>query len=191
MKIALKLKELNFWNGVFLSYHCEIYGHGVVDYLVNNISPNIKKFSVEECDITDEHIKILVSRCTKIKELRFSCPFSITNDSLTHIIDHLKPTLEKLELTAVGGIDYKKKFVLKLMPKLKSLNCMCYRWEVVHELREQLPDVSVNGYPPMATVCKMKKIKYDRFFYNQRSEYEVDNDIWPTFTSNLLNSHQK
>ena len=50
------------------------------------------------------------------------------------------------------------------MPKLKSLNCMCYRWEVVHELREQLPDVSVNGYPPMATVCKMKKIRYVDFF---------------------------
>jgi hypothetical protein len=194
-----ELKELNFWNGVFpdagpcfegdISYHCWIQ-YGNVYYLVNNISPNIEKFSAQQCDFTNEHIKILVSRCTKIKELRFSCPISITNDSLTHIIDHLKPTLEKLELTN-AGIDYQKKFQLKLMPKLKSLNCMCYIWEVVHELREQLPDVSVNGYPPMATVCKMKKIKYDRFFYNQRSEYEVDNDIWPTFTSNLLNSHQK
>ena len=68
------------------------------------------------------------------------------------------------------------------MPKLKSLNCMCYRWEIVHDLRKQLPDVSVNGHPPMATVCKKKKVKYDRYFYNDicpddfdsHSEYESD-----------------
>ena len=185
------MKELKFWNGGFpnsdkIDYHCGIY-RGAVDYLVNNISPNIEKFSVGASDFRDEHIKILVSRCTKLKELRFSS-LSITNDSLTHIIDHLSMTLEKLELTNVN-IDEEKR--LKSMPKLKSLNCVCYRWEIVHELREQLSDVSVNGYPPMATVCKKKKIKYDRFFYNQRSKHEVDNDIWPAFTSNLLNSHQK
>ena len=83
--------------------------------------------------------------------------------TITHIIDHLSMTLEKLELTNVN-IDQEKR--LKSMPKLKSLNCMCYRWEIVHELREQLPDVSVNGHPPMATVCKKKKVKYDRHFYN-------------------------
>jgi hypothetical protein len=162
-----ELKELNFWNGVFYEsedadYFCGIYPASNIDYLVNNIPPNIEKFSVQEIDLRgaefrDEHIKILVSRCTKLKELRFSS-LSITNDSLTHIIDHLSMTLEKLELTNVN-IDQEKR--LKLMPKLKSLNCMCYRWEIVHELREQLPDVSVNGHPPMATVCKKKKVKYD------------------------------
>ena len=166
-----ELRELNFWNGVFpdagpchegdISYHCWIH---YVDYLVNNMSPNIEKFSIQDGPFCDEHIKILVSRCTKLKELRLSC-MSIKNASLTYIIDHLTPKLEKLELDNVG-IDYKRKFELKLMPKLKSLNCLCYRWEIVHELREELPDISVNGYPPMATVCKKKKVEYGKLFYN-------------------------
>ena len=107
-----ELKELNFWNGIFpdtdkINYHCGIY-RGVVDYLVNNISPNIEKFSVRASDFRDQHIKILVSRCTKIKELRFAC-LSIKNDSVTHIIDHLKPTLERIELTNCS-VDYQKSF---------------------------------------------------------------------------------
>ena len=78
---------------------------------------------------------------------------------------YLKAILEKLDLTNID-IDYQKMFELKLMPKLKSLDCLCYRSEILHQLREQLPDVSVNGYPPMATVCKKKKVKYDACFYN-------------------------
>jgi hypothetical protein len=114
------LKELNFWNGVFYesedtNYHCAIYRSNV-DYLVNNISPDIEKFSAQDGDFRDEHIKILVSRCTKLKELRFSC-LSITNDSLTHIIGHLSLTLEKLELTNIN-IDQEKK--LKLMPNSRA-----------------------------------------------------------------------
>ena len=58
-------------------------------------------------------------------------------------------------------------FQLKLMPQLKSYNCLGLdRWEIVHELRVELCDVSVNGYPPMATVCKKEKVKYDKYFYN-------------------------
>jgi len=168
-----ELKELNFWNGIFpdsdnINYHCGIY-LGVVDYLVNNISPNVEKFSIRASDFRDQHIKILVSRCSRIKELRFAC-LKITNDSITQIIDHLQPTLEKLELTNCSIVTKTKKFQLRLMPKLKILDCLLYRWDIVHELREQLPDVSVNGYSPMATVCKMKKIKYDAYFYS---------DTWP------------
>ena len=166
-----ELKELNFWKGVSYesedtNYSGRIYPGSNVDYLVKNISPNIEKFSVQQIgsEFRDKHIKILVSRCTKLKELKFSGP-SITNDSLKHIIDHLTPTLEKLELENVG-IYYKKLFQLKLMPQLKSYNCFGYRWDMVHELREELCDVSVNGYPPMATICKKEKVKYDKYFYN-------------------------
>jgi uncharacterized C2H2 Zn-finger protein len=162
-----ELKELNFWNGVFpgngITYDCGIY-HGNVDYLVKNISPNIEKFCVGASDFRDQHIKILVSRCTKIKELRLA-GLCITNDSVTHILDHLSPTLEQLELTD-NNIDSPKQFQLKMMPKLKILDNLDYKWEIVHELRKQLPNVSVNGYPPMSTVCKKKKLKYDAYFYN-------------------------
>ena len=166
-----ELKELNFWNGVLseeVFYNqawLQLIYPGNVDYLVNNISPNIEKFSVCDSEFNDKHIKILVSRCTKIKVLRFAGLW-ITNDSLTHIVDHLSPTLEQLELTEIN-IDHKKMFQLKLMPKLKILDYLTgWKWEIVHELRKQLPDVSVNGYPPMATVCRKKKVKYDKYFYN-------------------------
>ena len=167
-----ELKELNFRNGVFpdsedANYHYGIYGPGTVDCLMNNMSPNIEKLSARKWAFSDDHIKILVSRCTKIKELRLAC-LRISNDSVTHIIDHLKPTLEKLDLSNIG-IDYQKMFALKWMPKLKSFDCLCYISEIVHQLWEQLPDVSVNGHPPIATICMKKKVKYDEYF---------DNDIW-------------
>ena len=84
---------------------------------------------------------------------------------MTHIIDHLSSTLEQIELTGIN-IDYQKKFELKLMPKLKILDDLDYKWEIVHELRKQLPNVRVNGWPPMATVCKKNKVKYYAYFYN-------------------------
>ena len=152
------MKELNFWNGVAnsggenINYQCDMYGPVMVDYLVNNVSPNIEKFSVRECDFNNEHVKILVTRCSKIKELRFAC-MEMTNDSVTHIIDHLKPTLEKLELTCYN-IHYKKMFELKLLPKLKSLISLCHKREVVNQLRDELPDLSVNGYPQMSKLVK-------------------------------------
>ena len=69
---------------------------------------------------------------------------------MTHILDHLSPTLEELDLTG-NNIDFRKLFQLRLMPKLKILDNLDYekRGEIVHELREQLPHVSVNGYPPI------------------------------------------
>ena len=156
-----ELKELNFWNGVVnsdgenINYHCGFSNDAInmfdmMDFLVKSISPDIEKFSAFECAIDDEYIKILVSRCTKIKELRFGY-LDITNDSVTHIIDHLKPTLEKLDLTNID-IDYQKMFELKLMPKLKSLDCLYMSdISVISELRNELPNVSVNGYPPLAS----------------------------------------
>ena len=152
------MKELNFWNGVVsedINYNhvwLQLIYPGNIDYLVNNISPNIEKFSARECDVSNEHIKILVTRCPKIKELRFAC-MEMTNDSVTHIIDHLKPTLEKLELTCYN-IHYKQMFELKLLPKLKSLISLCHKREVVNQLRDELPDLSVNGYSPMSKLVK-------------------------------------
>jgi uncharacterized Zn-finger protein len=89
---------------------------------------------------------------------------------VTHILDHLSPTLEQLELT-YDNIGSQKPFQLKLMPKLKILDNIDYKWGIVHELREQLPNVSVNGYSPMATICKKKKVKYDEYFYNDSHPY--------------------
>jgi uncharacterized C2H2 Zn-finger protein len=72
------------------------------------------------------------------------------------------------------------------MPKLKILDDLLYRWGIVHELRKQLSNVSVNGYSPMATLCKKKKVRYDAYFYNDihpyqcatcNAEYEEERDL--------------
>jgi hypothetical protein len=155
-----ELKELNFWNEVVnsdgenINYHCGFSNDAInmfdmMEFLVKSISPNIEKFSVFECPFDDQHIKVLLSRCTKIKDLRFGY-LDLTNDSVTHIIDHLKPTLEKLNLTGIIIMEYQNMFQLKLMPKLKSLDCLCTSdINVISELRNELPNVSVNGYPPL------------------------------------------
>ena len=156
-----ELKELHFWNGVNIfesdgniCYLCGI-NDDAFDYLVNNISPEIEKLSFGYGGFDDHHIKTLVSRCTKLKELRLLAYTNIRNDLIAHIIDHLKLTLEKLLIDDAGNDenDYRKLYELKSMPKLKNLDFM-YNTDdvnVISELRNKLPDVSVNGYPPLTS----------------------------------------
>ena len=159
-----ELKELHFWNGVNLfesdgniCYHCGI-NDDAFDYLANNISPEIEKLSFGYGGFDDQHVKTLVSRCTKLKELRLMANTNIINDSVTHIINHLKPTLEKLVLVEwrSNRNDFRKLYQLKSMPKLKKLDFTFTTQDksVISDLRNQLPDVSVNGYPPMSKLVK-------------------------------------
>ena len=155
-----KLKELHFWNGVNVfemdgnfCYLCGI-DNDAIDYLVNNISPEIEKFSLGfDPYLGEEKIKVLVSRCTKLKELRILAHPNIRTESVTHIVDHLKPTLEKLVIddTGYGENNHQKLYKLKSMPKLKILNFTYNSNDknVISELRNELPNVSVNGYPPL------------------------------------------
>ena len=164
LKNCPELKELHFWNGVNIlnmdgnpCYTCLI-DNDAVEYLVINISTEIEKFSLgfEE----EEKILTLVGRCTKLKELRLLAYKNIRFESVTQIVEHLKPTLEKLVIDDAGwgGDNHQKLFQLKSMPKLKNLDFTCNFPEffelpnvIVDELRNQLPDVSVNGYPPFAS----------------------------------------
>ena len=164
LKNCSALKELHFWNGVTMLEEmengnlCHLCGidNDAVDYLVNNISTQIEKFSLGfDPYLGEEKIETLVSRCTKLKELRLMCYTNFRNDSITHIIDHLKPTLEKLVIDdgGIGENDFRKLYELKSMPKLKNLD-FTYNTpdkNVISELRYQLPDVSVNGHPPLAS----------------------------------------
>ena len=168
LKNCSKLKELHFWNGVNLfesdgnlCYLCGI-NDDAFDYLVINISPEIEKLSFGYGGFDDQHIKTLVSRCTKLKELRLLAYTNIRNDSITHIIDHLKLTLEKLLIDDAGNgeNDFRKLYELKSMQKLKILD-FTYNTNdvnVISELRNELPDVSVNGYPPLTSEEENKKI---------------------------------
>ena len=162
LKNCSALKELHFWNGVTMLDEmvngnlCHLCGidNDAIDYLVNNISTQIEKFSLGfDPYLGKEKIKTLVSRCTKLKELRLmAANTNIIDDSVTHIINHLKPTLEKLVIEDWSGEnDFRKLYQLKSMPKLKNLDFTFNTQDknVLSELRNQLPNVSVNGYPPL------------------------------------------
>ena len=92
-----------------------------INYLVNNLTPKISKFSLKGSDVLDEHVNTLVSRCNKLTTLDLGAT-KITNNSVTSIIDHLKHNLEELYLTA-NKIHLTKLLELRSMPKLKALKC--------------------------------------------------------------------
>ena len=101
-----------------------------INFLVNNLTPEVKKLNLGRLrNLKDEHVKVLVARCNTLSVLNLQLT-SITNDSLTYIIENLQHTLEKLHVCGkgtsprylVGGITYSKVTELKSMPKLRVLN---------------------------------------------------------------------
>jgi hypothetical protein len=95
-----------------------------INSLVTNLTPKVEKMDIGSLsNLKDEHIKVLLARCNKLSVLTLQYT-SITNDSLTHIIENLQDTLEKLDVYIYDGITYAKLTELKSMPKLKVLNFM-------------------------------------------------------------------
>ena len=86
----IEIKELNiaFTN---ISEDC-------IDNLVSKLTTKIEKLNLQELkSITDSHINTLVSRCKKISVLHLKST-SITDNSLTSIIENLQSTLEELNI---------------------------------------------------------------------------------------------
>ena len=74
--------------------------HENFEFLAKTISPNLEKLNLCTSFVMDEHVKILLSRCNKIKALSLRAIWgtddSFTDDSfsLTNIRQHLNITLE-------------------------------------------------------------------------------------------------
>ena len=68
---------------------------------------------------------------------------SITNNSITHIIENLKPTLEELDVSKTI-MDFSKLIELKSLPKLRVLRCFLKKSEDMESLKLQLPSVNIN-----------------------------------------------
>ena len=90
-----------------------------INYLVNNLSPNVEKLQLDMRDIKDEQVKVLVKRCNKLTELILNSQ-CITNETVTNIIGHL-PNLKKLKLSNLK-IDCATFLKFKRMPSLHVLN---------------------------------------------------------------------
>ena len=135
MDNCVQLKELNLKLATDITEEA-------VDYLVNNLTPNIERLSLGFLWklIGDHEIKILVSRCKKLNSL-YLMETRIGNDSLMNIIENLQETLVNLnvENTLITSGWLRE---LKSMSKLKILNCDGR--QNVKRLRKLLPNVKVN-----------------------------------------------
>jgi hypothetical protein len=120
-----------------------------IDYLVNNLTTKIEKLSLSCAAITDEQVKTLVSRCNKLTVLDLSHPGGsyetrriLTGNSINHIIEHLKPTLQELNIEGCESLGYDKLAQLRLMPHLKKLKIeMRDHDEDFQRLKKEMPHV--------------------------------------------------
>ena len=112
---CVQLKELNLRDADITEE--------AVNYLVENLTPDIEQLSLGNLDhlIGDNEIKILVSRCKNLNSLYLK-KTSIGNDSLMEVIDNLKDTLVNLSVEETSISSYSLRD-LKSMSKLKILKC--------------------------------------------------------------------
>ena len=120
-----------------------------MNYLVNNLRPSMKKLSLGKMiEVRDNHIGILVRRCNILKDLSLH-QTSITNHSISNIIEHLRGTLEKLDVGSTNT-DHAKILELRSMPFLKVLT-----WfpkgrpssRQAQNLKNKFPEIIVNERP--------------------------------------------
>jgi hypothetical protein len=97
------------------------------EFLAENMSPNVEKLDLGGNLIMDYEVKILLSRCNKIKTLGLEVT-GITDGSIKNIKHHLNCTLEELSLSLglrQDSLSFTGLLELKSMPRLKILN-LCY-----------------------------------------------------------------
>ena len=141
VKNCTGLKEVDFAD-CCLSYEG-------IHLLVNGITKNIEKIGLALCgpgkDGIDEYIKILVSRCKKIKSLNLANTDN-TDNSLTCIKENLEITLEELDISWCGKITDTKLLEMRSMPKLKVLNYF-KPWDRnnYEQLKKNLPQLTNNN----------------------------------------------
>ena len=120
-----------------------------MNYLVNNLRPTVKKLSLGKIiEVKDNHVEVLVRRCNKLKELSLH-QTSITNHSISNIIEHLRGTFEKLDVGSTNT-DHAKILELRSMPFLKVLT-----WfpkgrpssQQAQNLKNKFPEIIVNERP--------------------------------------------
>jgi hypothetical protein len=119
-----------------------------IDYLVNNLTVNIRKLNLRGINIKDHQLKMLVTRCNKLTELNLNYT-KVSNESVNHILAYLHSTLEKLYIRRdIGDLDLVKLFELKSMKKLKLLDLISfwssnYESDIIEIMKEKLPNVEI------------------------------------------------
>jgi len=111
----------------FKNHPIQYNSNWLVQCFVENVSSDVEKVSLGGMTcLNDKHVKILVKRCKKIKELEICGCRNITEDSLTSIVEHSDQMVKlDVSLTNIGlSVQGRNPFLkVKSMPKLKVLNC--------------------------------------------------------------------
>ena len=113
------------------------------EFVAANISPNIEKLNLSKNFLMDNHISMLLSRCTKITALHLGRT-SISDISLTTIRENLSRTLEELSLYSIDSFSSDKIIKLNTMPTLRYLNFQVKDEEEIKNLSVNLPRLAIN-----------------------------------------------
>ena len=140
IKSCQELKEVN------LDYINGKEGLSEVDleFFAKNITTNIEKLNIVNHGIDDDQVKLLLSRCNKIRALSLDA-YIMTDDSLKYIRQYLNLTLEELSLVEDDDISFTGFLELKSMPRLKLLNLYHKKDEEIQNLRQHLPHLKILG----------------------------------------------
>ena len=148
-----------------------------LEVLVGSIPPNVERLNLSGIHFSDDHVKILLSRCHKIKALSLKEMWT-TDVSLTNIRHHLNLTLEELSLTASVTEEHSFRFSsprnsslwfdaileLKSMPRLKCLNLYC-KWphfDLLHPITTYPP-----GFENLTESQRILNNEYWKELYKQ------------------------
>ena len=122
------------------------------ELLAVNIAPKVEMLNLGGTSVMDDEIKILLSRCKKIKVLNLEDTW-ITDDSIINIRQRLNLTLEELSLSVGLSNDFLSFngfLELKHMPRLKILNLLFKNGscEKVQNLRRHLSNLMIKVSSP-------------------------------------------
>ena len=144
IKCCQELKEIELEND------SGFYGDIGLEFLAKNITPNIEILNLSNLDVTDNHVRILLSRCQKIKALDLGGTL-VTDDSLRNIGEKLKTTLEELGVGCMRNnrgkdISLTGLHHLKFMTRLKGLKFIFdhknLKEDEIKNFRHQLPRIT-------------------------------------------------
>ena len=140
IKCCQELKEVNLACGND-GPQCE---EDDLEFLVKNISPNVVKLNLSQQDVEDDHVKILLRRCNKIKVLNLQSTF-VTKDLLKTIRQYLNLTLEELSMSEFGNTIFLE---LKKMPRLKIFNICANKEDAkkIDNWRQHLPHLMIRTF---------------------------------------------
>ena len=165
VRSCTNLKEVNF--------DSTNLAEEAIQYLVENITPSIELLSLNYVvRVSDEHIKILVNRCHQLKTLNLAHTFAISTGSLNAIIENLKPSLERLDVSGTQLINPWNYLDLRAMPKLQIL-IGSTPLPITEQLQNDLPNLVIYDF------C-FDEVDHQQFFDNSTlSENLLDKDgIW-------------